>query len=200
MSAFRTRAESAAGGLLPGPGRPYSLRRETGGLAPRTRSQGPAVAASCAGRHPFRRLPAARVSELVEPGRVAACRWSIEMFDEITTFSFPTRIVFGSGAVRRLPLALEENGVRKPLVVTDPGLRAAPAFDSVTSALRDAHTPFEVFDGVHGNPIEDDVTRSAAIYRAAGCDGVIGLGGGSAIDVAKAVVVIARHEGRLADL
>jgi alcohol dehydrogenase class IV len=122
------------------------------------------------------------------------------MFDEITTFSFPTRIVFGSGAVRRLPLALDENGVRKPLVVTDPGLRAAPAFDSVTSTLRAAGIPFEVFDGVHGNPIENDVTQSAAMYRAAGCDGVIGLGGGSAIDVAKAVVVMARHEGRLAEL
>ena len=45
------------------------------------------------------------------------------MFDEITTFSFPTRIVFGRAAVRRLPACLEETGVRKPLVVTDPGLR-----------------------------------------------------------------------------
>ena len=122
------------------------------------------------------------------------------MFDEITTFSFPTRIVFGSGAVRRLPVCLEENGVKKSLVVTDPGLRAAPAFASVVSTLKSAGIPFEVFDGVHGNPIEEDVTQSAAMYRAAGCDGVIGLGGGSAIDVAKAVVVMARHEGRLADL
>lgn len=122
------------------------------------------------------------------------------MFDEITTFSFPTRIVFGSGAVKRLPACLQENGVKKPMVVTDPGLRAAPAFDAVVSTLKEAGIPFEVFDGVHGNPIEEDVTKSAAMYRAGGCDGVIGLGGGSAIDVAKAVVVMARHEGRLADL
>jgi 4-hydroxybutyrate dehydrogenase len=122
------------------------------------------------------------------------------MFDEITTFSFPTRIVFGSKAVRRLPACLQENGVSKPLVVTDPGLRAAPAFESVVATLREAGIQFEVFDGVHPNPIEEDVLKSAEMYRAGGCNGVIGLGGGSAIDVAKAVVVMARHDGALADL
>jgi alcohol dehydrogenase class IV len=123
------------------------------------------------------------------------------MFDEITTFSFPTRIVFGRAAVRRLPACLGETGVRKPLVVTDPGLRASPAFDAVASVLRDAGTAHEVFDRVHGNPIEEDVLEAAELYRSAGCDGVIGLGGGSAIDVAKAVVVMARHrDAGLADL
>ena len=57
------------------------------------------------------------------------------MFDEIVTFSFPTRIVFGRAAVRRLPACLEETGVRKPLLVTDPGIRASPVFDAVVSAL-----------------------------------------------------------------
>ena len=122
------------------------------------------------------------------------------MFDEITTFSFPTRIVFGRGAVRRLPACLEETGVRKPLVVTDPGLRASPAFDAVISVLKMRESAYEVFDRVHGNPVEDDVLESVELYRSAGCDGVIGLGGGSAIDVAKAVVVMARHDGPLAEL
>ena len=122
------------------------------------------------------------------------------MFDEITTFSFPTRIVFGRAAIRRLPACLEETGVRKPLVVTDPGLRASPAFDAVVSVLKEAGTSHEIFDRVHGNPVEDDVLQSVEQYRAAACDGVIGLGGGSAIDVAKAVVVMARHQGALADL
>src|SRR5215831_12581509 len=107
------------------------------------------------------------------------------MFDEITTFSFPTRIVFGSGAVRRLPACLKEIGVKKPMVVTDPGLRAAPAFAAMISTLEGAGILSEVFDGVHGNPTEEDVTISAAMYRQAGCAGVIGIGGGSAIDVAK---------------
>lgn len=121
------------------------------------------------------------------------------MFDTITTFSFPTRIVFGVGATRRLPACLEENGVRKPLVVTDPGLRAAPPFKTVESALQEGGIQYEVFDGVHPNPIEEDVLQAAESYRRAGCDCVIGVGGGSAIDVAKATVVLARQQGTLAD-
>ena len=121
------------------------------------------------------------------------------MFDKITTFSFPTRIVFGVGATRQLPACLDEIGVRRPLVVTDPGLRSAPPFEAIESALRDGGVRYQVFDGVHPNPIEEDVVRAAESYRTAGCDSVIGVGGGSAIDVAKATVVLARQEGTLAD-
>ena len=121
------------------------------------------------------------------------------MFDKVTTFSFPTRIVFGVGATRLLPACLEEISVRRPLVVTDPGLRSSSPFRTVVSALQDGGVQYEVFDGVHPNPIEEDVVQAAELYRAAGCDGVIGLGGGSAIDVAKATVVIARQHGTLAD-
>src|SRR6476646_10326091 len=119
------------------------------------------------------------------------------MFDEITTFSFPTRIVFGVGATRQLPACLQENGARRPLVVTDPGLRSAPPFKAVESALQGGGVRYEVFDGVHPNPIEEDVVQAAEVYRTAGCDCVIGVGGGSAIDVAKATVVLARQEGTL---
>jgi len=121
------------------------------------------------------------------------------MFDTITTFSFPTRIVFGAGAIRQLPACLGEIGARRPLVVTDPGLRAAPPFKTVESALQDGGVRYEVFDRVHPNPLEEDVMQAAESYRAAGCDCVIGLGGGSAIDVAKATVVIAREQRTLAD-
>ena len=79
------------------------------------------------------------------------------MFDEITTFSFPTKILFGCGAVRRLPACLEETGIHKPLIVTDPGVHATPVFAAVASALAEGGLPFEVFCGVHGNPIEEDV-------------------------------------------
>jgi 4-hydroxybutyrate dehydrogenase len=122
-----------------------------------------------------------------------------DMFDGITTFSFPTRIVFGVGAVRQLPASLKEIGVHKPLVVTDPGLRAAPPFKAVGSVLREDGLAYEVFDGVHPNPIEADVVRAAEAYRHAACDGAVGVGGGSAIDVAKATVVLARGGGTLAD-
>ncbi len=122
------------------------------------------------------------------------------MFEELSTFSFPTKILFGRGAVRRLPQCLQETGVHKPLVVTDPGLRATPVFDTVVAVLKEAEVPHAIYDQVHGNPIEDDVLESAALYRSAGCDGVVGLGGGSALDVSKAVIVMARHDGALTEL
>lgn len=122
------------------------------------------------------------------------------MFDNIVTFNFPTRIVFGCGAVRQLPGCLAETGIRKPMIITDSGLRATPVVGTVTGVLTEAGIPHEVFAEVHGNPIEDDVIRSAAQYRAAGCDGAIGLGGGSALDVSKAVVAMARHDGEITDL
>jgi len=90
------------------------------------------------------------------------------MFENITTFNFPTRIVFGSGAVRQLPACLAETGIRKPMILTDPGLRATPVLAAVTSVLTEAGIPHEVFAEVHGNPIEDDVIQSANQYRAAG--------------------------------
>jgi len=120
------------------------------------------------------------------------------VFEEITAFSFPTRIVFGRGAIRQLPACLTETGIHKPLLVTDPGLRATPVFQAAVSAL--AGIPHEVFADVHGNPVEEDVLGAAALYRSGGCDGVIGLGGGSALDVAKAVVVMARHQGAFLEL
>ena len=122
------------------------------------------------------------------------------MFDEISTFSFPTRILFGRGAVRMLPSCLQETGVRRPLLVTDPGLKATPVFETAVTVLQQAGVPYEVFASVHGNPIEEDVGASAELYRSARCDGAIGLGGGSALDVAKATVVMARHRGALAEL
>jgi alcohol dehydrogenase class IV len=67
------------------------------------------------------------------------------------------------------------------------------------SALEEGGVEYEVFDGVHPNPVEEDVVQAAKSYRTAGCDSVIGLGGGSAIDVAKATVVMAREQGALAD-
>jgi 4-hydroxybutyrate dehydrogenase len=122
------------------------------------------------------------------------------MFEELSTFNFPTKILFGRGAVRRLPEILQEAGIRKPLIVTDPGVRSTSVFDAVVLALNGARVPHAVYGQVHGNPVEEDVLESASMYRSAGCDGAIGLGGGSALDVSKAVVVVARYDGALTDL
>ncbi len=120
----------------------------------------------------------------------------------ITAFSFPTRTLYGAGAVAELPAQLQRLGLRRPLVVTDPGLLPTPAFRRLHSVLGPAGQGRDWFlhSGVHPNPIESDVAESAAAFRAHGCDCVIAFGGGSALDVGKAArLLVKRPDLPLAD-
>jgi alcohol dehydrogenase class IV len=102
------------------------------------------------------------------------------------SFSFPTAVLFGPGTVRELPQRLAALGASKPLVVTDQGLVGTAAFRTI-DGLSGGRWP--VFSGVTPNPVEDDVERAAEAFRANGCDSVIAVGGGSALDVGKVVRV-----------
>ncbi len=110
-------------------------------------------------------------------------------------FTFPNRILFGAGARASLAPELAGLGVARPLVVTDPGLEATGIVADVVSTLNDA----SVFSAVQANPTEEDVLAGLERYQTLGCDGIIGLGGGSAIDAAKAIRLLVTHPGRLAD-
>ncbi len=110
-------------------------------------------------------------------------------------FTFPNRILFGEGARAELAVELTRLGVSRPLFVTDRGLVDLGLADAVLSTLRGASS----FSGVQANPTEADCLAALDLYRARRCDGVIGFGGGSAIDCAKAVRLLATHSGRLAD-
>ncbi len=105
--------------------------------------------------------------------------------------SYLTTIRFDFGAVAHLPEDMAAVGVTRPLLVTDKGVRAAGLADRVI-ALLPAGAP--VFDETPGNPTEEAVDAALAVYRAHGCDGVVALGGGSAIDLAKGVSLMATHE------
>lgn len=102
------------------------------------------------------------------------------------TFSFPTTVLFGPGTIRELPERLAALGVSRPLVVTDKGLVGTAAFRAIET-LSGGRWP--VFSGVTPNPVEDDVEQAAEAYRSAGCDSVIAVGGGSALDVGKVMRV-----------
>ena len=110
-------------------------------------------------------------------------------------FTFPNRILFGEGSAVELPAELARLGVRRPLVVTDPGLVATGLVAQVIRPLGDP----PIFDGVEPNPTEANVLDGLQRYRDEGCDGLVGLGGGSPIDAAKAVRLLATHPGRLID-
>ena len=101
-------------------------------------------------------------------------------------FSFPTTVLFGPGTVRELPQRLAALGASRPLLVTDRGLVDTAAFRAI-EALSGGRWP--VFSGVSPNPIEDDVEQAAQAFRAGGCDSVVAVGGGSALDVGKVLRV-----------
>ncbi|HET9594009.1 MAG TPA: iron-containing alcohol dehydrogenase [Anaeromyxobacteraceae bacterium] len=111
----------------------------------------------------------------------------------ITEFSFPTRIVFGEGALREVPNHLARLGVKKPLVVTDAGVVASGLLGRLVATLDAERVPFAVFDAVEPNPTGATVENGLSAWREHGCDGIVGLGGGSALDAAKGVRLLATH-------
>ncbi|MBS4036552.1 MAG: iron-containing alcohol dehydrogenase [Hydrogenophaga sp.] len=108
---------------------------------------------------------------------------------------YVTNILIDFGVLSQLRAECERCGIHKPLVVTDAGIRQAGLVDKALAALGDAHVP--VFDQTPSNPTEAAVRAAAEMYRQQGCDGLIALGGGSAIDCAKGVAIAATHPGPL---
>jgi 4-hydroxybutyrate dehydrogenase len=106
-----------------------------------------------------------------------------------------TQIEIDPGAVRLLPAECERVGIRRPLIVTDAGVRAAGVLQPALDAL--GSQPHAVFDGTPSNPTEAAVRAAVATYHAEGCDGLVAVGGGSSIDLAKGVAIAATHEGPL---
>ncbi|HEY0549776.1 MAG TPA: iron-containing alcohol dehydrogenase [Verrucomicrobiae bacterium] len=117
------------------------------------------------------------------------------MGGQVASFSFPTAIVFGSGALAGLAKRLRQMGCRRALVVTDKALVQTPAFDLLANHLGRANLgkTWELFDGVHSNPLEEDVAQAAKTFRDAKCDTVVAFGGGSALDVGKALRLLVKQ-------
>src|SRR6187551_535383 len=113
----------------------------------------------------------------------------------LSLFSFPTTILFGPGAIDRLPDELTARGMRRPLLVTDAGLVNTPVADRVRELI--PHSP--VFSAVDPNPTEKNVLEGVSFFKQHDCDSVIGLGGGSPIDAAKAIRLKVTHPLDLAE-
>ena len=107
-----------------------------------------------------------------------------------------TQIQFDCGAIRLLRAECERSGIGRPLIVTDAGVKAAGILQKALDVLGDV--PVAVFDQTPSNPTEAAVRAAAALYQSRGCDGLIAVGGGSAIDCAKGVAIAATHPGPLA--
>src|SRR3989440_4737795 len=113
----------------------------------------------------------------------------------LTTFSFPTPTLFGPGALAALPERLVRLKVKRPLVVTDPGLLKTPAFAAVSKILVPSGKGKDwfLYSDVHANPVENDVREAAEVCRKNNCDGVIAVGGGSPLDVGKAARLLVKR-------
>ncbi|WP_298829398.1 iron-containing alcohol dehydrogenase [uncultured Piscinibacter sp.] len=109
--------------------------------------------------------------------------------------NYITQIQLDFGAVSLLPQECERVGMRRPLVVTDAGVRAAGVLDKALASL--GTLPHAVFDQTPSNPTEAAVRAAVATFQAQGCDGLVAVGGGSSIDLAKGVAIAATHEGPL---
>ncbi|WP_164133127.1 iron-containing alcohol dehydrogenase [Stenotrophomonas maltophilia] len=113
----------------------------------------------------------------------------------MATINYLTTIQFDFGAVKLLPAELERLGIRRPLLVTDKGVRAAGLLGRVIETL--GASPAVIYDGTPPNPTEDAVLAATEVFRESDCDGVVALGGGSAIDLGKAVALLATHPAPL---
>ena len=118
--------------------------------------------------------------------------------DGIATIRYLTTTSFGFGASSLLEKVLGELAIARPLVVTDPGVRAAGVADGVVDRTGDVG-PFTWFDRTPPNPTEEAVLEATEVFRAAGCDGIVAIGGGSSIDLAKGVALMATHPAPLVD-
>jgi alcohol dehydrogenase class IV len=120
-------------------------------------------------------------------------------FNTIRQFNFPTTIRFGAGAVKELPDHLLANGLSKPLLVTDPMVSGLDFFKAIKESLTTKNISAEVFSDIHKNPVKSDVLKGGDAYKLTNRDCIIGIGGGAAMDVARAIVLRINHHRDLFD-
>ncbi|MBL4666203.1 MAG: iron-containing alcohol dehydrogenase [Sneathiella sp.] len=114
-------------------------------------------------------------------------------------WNYPTAVRFGVGRAQEIGAACKELGMKKPLLVTDPGLAKLPMISAAVASCTAAGLDCGVFSNIKPNPVGENVEDGVAIYRANGHDGVIAFGGGSGLDAAKAIALMAGQSGNVFD-
>ena len=120
-------------------------------------------------------------------------------FNVIRQYNFPTTIRFGAGVISELPDHLAAVGLRRPLLVTDPVVGRLGFFEDIVKSLRTRGLSVEVYSGVSKNPVKSDVLRGGDAFAASSRDSIVGIGGGAAMDVARAIVLRVHHRRDLFD-
>src|SRR3954468_21463543 len=105
-------------------------------------------------------------------------------------WNYPTSVKFGVGRIKELPDHCKALGLKRPLLITDPGLAGLPMIKEALARNEAAGIPTGLYSEVQGNPIGKNVEDGVKVYKAGNHDGVIAFGGGSALDAAKAVALM----------
>src|ERR1043166_4224881 len=114
-------------------------------------------------------------------------------FDRIYQYNFPTTIRFGAGASKELGDYLVQNNLSRPLIVTDATVAQLDFFKEIVNGLEKKNISVEIFSEIHKNPVKSDVYEGTDVYDDTKRDSVIGIGGGAALDVARAIVLRVNH-------
>ena len=105
---------------------------------------------------------------------------------------------FENGSLKKISEVLKAHGIKKPLICTDPGLASIGMTDKIRNLLSNELSP-TFYEETPANPTEKAVDEALEAYKTNDCDGVIGFGGGSSMDLGKAVALMANHEGNVID-
>ncbi|MDE3247736.1 MAG: iron-containing alcohol dehydrogenase [Bacteroidota bacterium] len=120
-------------------------------------------------------------------------------FNIVRQYNFPTTIRFGAGAIKELPAYLAANGLSKPLLVTDPVVGQLGFFTTLQNELASKGISVQVFSDIHKNPVKSDVLKGGDAFAQGQRDSIIGIGGGAAMDVARAIALRIYHRRDLFD-
>ena len=110
---------------------------------------------------------------------------------------YPTKIIVGAGRIAELPVLCNDLGISNPLLVTDPGIANLPMMQSIKNICAQSNLPIAVFSHIKPNPTGQNIEDGVTTYLAGDHDGIVALGGGSALDAGKAIGLIARQKCRL---
>ena len=119
------------------------------------------------------------------------------MSADISTYNFPTKIRFGPGSRHDLIMELSSLGIQRPLIVTDRDVAKLPWFVAIETSLTEMTSV--TFSSVWGNPVVSQVMTGVTVCQDYNADGIVAVGGGAPMDVAKAIALMANHPGHLFD-
>ena len=113
------------------------------------------------------------------------------------SYSFPTRIEYGPGAMKDFTAIVKEAGGKKGLIVTDKGIEKVGTAKQLQDYFTEVGVETVIFSDVKSNPTEENVLEGTKVYKDSNCDFIVALGGGSPIDTGKTIKVMATHDGPL---